>query len=196
MSRHCRLSKASISAFSQRIQDSFPQWDLTINDFEHEARMEGVANFSVDLNRDYSGAFGQTGYDLVLAIEVLEHLENPWHFLREVRKLLTPGGILILTTPNVDSTLDRLIYLIEGHSFYFGERGYTNSGGHITPVPDWLVRKIAAGSGYEHVELSDSVDTAPHVGLLTRAKLALLMPLAAFVMRNRNNRSINVYVCY
>lgn len=42
--------------------------------------------------------------------------------------------ILVLSTPNVDSTLDGLTYLVEGHRHYFGERDYLNSGGHITEI--------------------------------------------------------------
>jgi glycosyltransferase involved in cell wall biosynthesis/2-polyprenyl-3-methyl-5-hydroxy-6-metoxy-1,4-benzoquinol methylase len=39
-------------------------------------------------------------YDVVIASEVLEHLANPLPFLRSLRSVLQPGGILILTTPN------------------------------------------------------------------------------------------------
>lgn len=39
-------------------------------------------------------------YDVVIASEVLEHLEDPLPFLRSLLALMDPGGILILTTPN------------------------------------------------------------------------------------------------
>lgn len=182
-------------ALAQRIADNFPGWDLEVNDFENQALVDGFKKFNVDLNSAFSGNFTPGGYDLVMAVEIVEHLENPWNFLREIRKLLRDGGALVLSTPNVDSTLDRLTYLIAGHPVYFGERGYTDSGGHITQIPDWLFRKIAQSSGYSRVELNGAVDTSPHYGPLTSLKLALMMPFSGFYMRNKNDRSINVYLC-
>ena len=43
-----------------------------------------------------SGSFG-----LVLASEVIEHLPDGPSFLRECRRLLRTGGVLLLTTPNL-----------------------------------------------------------------------------------------------
>jgi SAM-dependent methyltransferase len=37
--------------------------------------------------------------DLVLCTEVLEHVPNPGHALREVHRILRPGGAVIVTTP-------------------------------------------------------------------------------------------------
>jgi 2-polyprenyl-3-methyl-5-hydroxy-6-metoxy-1,4-benzoquinol methylase len=104
-------------AFAERLIARFPGWTVEINDFESEALVNGLRKRSVDLNAAFAEQFDGEGYDLVVAIETLEHLENPWHFLREVRKLLRPGGMLVLSTPNVDSTLDRLTYLVEGHPY-------------------------------------------------------------------------------
>ena len=39
-------------------------------------------------------------YDAVIASEVLEHVEDSFAFLRTLRRLLRPGGIMVLTTPN------------------------------------------------------------------------------------------------
>ena len=40
-------------------------------------------------------------FDVIVAGEVIEHLENPGLFLRSARQLLREGSRLILTTPNV-----------------------------------------------------------------------------------------------
>ena len=38
--------------------------------------------------------------DLVVAFEIYEHLENPADLLAEARRLLRPGGLLLVSTPN------------------------------------------------------------------------------------------------
>lgn len=39
------------------------------------------------------------GYDLILCSEVIEHVENPKAFLKAICDCLTPGGALVLSTP-------------------------------------------------------------------------------------------------
>ena len=46
----------------------------------------------------------------VVAVEVIEHFENPWHFLREINRVLKKEGKLYLTTPNVHSLHQRNFY--------------------------------------------------------------------------------------
>lgn len=39
--------------------------------------------------------------DLILCLDVLEHLFDPWRIVREISTLLKPGGALIISIPNV-----------------------------------------------------------------------------------------------
>lgn len=47
--------------------------------------------------------------DLALSIQVIEHLAAPVAFLSEIRQLLAPGGRLLISTPNRDDILMRLL---------------------------------------------------------------------------------------
>lgn len=45
-------------------------------------------------------AGGEAGFDLVLAMEVIEHVSDPGAFLRDCAGLLAPGGLMIVATLN------------------------------------------------------------------------------------------------
>jgi 2-polyprenyl-3-methyl-5-hydroxy-6-metoxy-1,4-benzoquinol methylase len=47
-------------------------------------------------------------YDVVTAIEVLEHLVDPLEGLQSIRRLLRPGGLFFYTTGNAEPFRDRL----------------------------------------------------------------------------------------
>lgn len=53
-------------------------------------------------------------FDAALSIEGIEHLENPFAYLRELHRLLKPGGTLVLTTPNITCLRSRVRFFASG----------------------------------------------------------------------------------
>jgi len=49
--------------------------------------------------------FRSATFDVVVTLETIEHVLDPDLLLEEVRRVLTPGGTLILSTPRLDSLL-------------------------------------------------------------------------------------------
>jgi len=74
-----------------------------------EVRKRGI-NYKVnDLNKGID--FENNKFDIVFSGEIIEHLYDTDFFISEVKRVLKPGGILIITTPNLLSLGRRLCYL-------------------------------------------------------------------------------------
>jgi 2-polyprenyl-3-methyl-5-hydroxy-6-metoxy-1,4-benzoquinol methylase len=43
--------------------------------------------------------------DVVASVETIEHLENPRAFMRQLARVVKPGGVVIVSTPNQLSLL-------------------------------------------------------------------------------------------
>ncbi len=113
-------------------------------------RLHDVIPFiRANLNEDFSGAMGKT-FDAIAAFEIIEHLENPRKFLRQCFKLLKPGGVLMLSTPNTDSPVSRAMLVRYGTFQWFTDNDYKTHG-HITPVTQWQLAKCAVEAGFQIV---------------------------------------------
>lgn len=60
-------------------------------------------------------------YEVVVAAETIEHLENPRAFMRELARLATPGGLIVVTTPNQLSWLSKWSLLFKNQFNAFQE---------------------------------------------------------------------------
>lgn len=90
--------------------------------------------------------FRSASVDTILLTEVLEHLPEPLHVLRELQRILKPHGVLILTAP--------LFYNVHGAPYDFFR--YT---------PDGL-RVVLEQSGFRVVELRPQGYFGTTLGLL------------------------------
>lgn len=105
-----------------------------------------------DLDKQFASQLGSDGrtFDAIVGIEIIEHLENPYSFLRECAKLLKPNGLLFLSSPNVESITSRLIFLYTGRLKFFGE-GETLRPAHITPILKWKFDLAFEEAGFDYV---------------------------------------------
>ncbi len=134
---------AGEGALSQRLADL--GFDVQSVDIEVASFKASTAFERLDFNdRQAVDRFlvGHRGlYDLVIGVEVIEHVENPWQYVRDLTVLVHPGGLILITTPNVTSWYSRLKFLRTGrlHQFEDADRAY----GHINPVGEDELRLIA-----------------------------------------------------
>lgn len=112
--------------------------DLVTDDF----RPASIEVQSANLADGIPFADGQ--FQVVVSTEVIEHLENPWLFVRELYRVTEPGGVVILSTPNLASIYVRGWYALTGRLYNFMENSYRQIG-HITPVYLWNLERMVEG---------------------------------------------------
>jgi len=92
-----------------------PSGELYIPLLESHLKDKGVYVISHDFYENGIPLPDET-FKLAIFSEVIEHLPNsPKPVLSEIRRILVPGGWLILTTPNLVSIKNRM-YFLRGHS--------------------------------------------------------------------------------
>lgn len=132
-------------------------------------------------------------FDLVCSLEVIEHVEDQFGFLREAYRVLKPGGTLIVSTPNVLNMNSRWRTLHSGFAVLFdplplSTRDVVHTSGHIHPVSYYYLAFAMRAARFRSV--------AAHYDRFKRSalfQLVLLSPLLAlgrlgFILRMRRKR--------
>jgi len=86
-------------------------------------------------------------FDVIVAAEVIEHLENPRALAREWFRLLRSRGKLILSTPNNESWRSSLSLLFRGHYALFRSGSYP---AHITALLRRDIERCLTEAGFEN----------------------------------------------
>lgn len=145
-------------------------------------RCPDIPFITADLNERIPCSDDQ--YDCTMSIEVIEHIENHFRFMSEAMRVTKPGGLLIVTTPNVLSLPSRR------HFFLYG---FTD----CAPVPlepdrpDYFMQHINPVSLPEllfHIERSGGELVALTTNRIRRSAwlpMLFLYPLLAVAIRKK-----------
>jgi SAM-dependent methyltransferase len=96
---HDRLAEAATSLVGLDLSERGVEW---AKEHGHEAHVVDAQD------ADAVAALGLEPADLLVAGEIIEHLDAPGPFLRAVRQLARPEGRIVLTTPNAYRLLNFL----------------------------------------------------------------------------------------
>ncbi len=133
--------------------------------------------------------FEDNSFDYILLVEVIEHLKNPYDVIRELRRILRPGGGLILSTPNILNLKSRIRFLFEGCWEYFREIPLEHSQNpkeviwnlHLIP---WRYHELEYLLHYNGFKV-DGVFTSKYEGF----GLAFLVPLIKIQLKLKKDRA-------
>jgi len=106
-------------------------------------RDNGLAAIGVDINDGIDlesdrVPLEDNSADVVTAISVIEHLRSPANLLSEARRVLKPGGALILVSPN----------------WHYSMRSFYEDPTHVHPYTPSSLRRALAMYGYEGIDVA------------------------------------------
>jgi glycosyltransferase involved in cell wall biosynthesis/2-polyprenyl-3-methyl-5-hydroxy-6-metoxy-1,4-benzoquinol methylase len=105
----------------------------------------------VDLNRA-PFPLAAASAEVVVAIETIEHVENPRALVREMARIVRPGGFIAVTTPNQISLMSKL-YLVTKNQFHAFQTAPGLYPAHITALVPEDLRRIAEECGLADIEI-------------------------------------------
>jgi SAM-dependent methyltransferase len=113
--------------------------------------------------------------DLVLCLDVLEHLAEPWAAVRRLTPLLRPGGALIASLPNLRHYKVSLPLLLRGEFRYDAAGGILDAT-HLRFFVESTARELVESGGL-------AVDAVVPLGIKPRTPKAWLLRLSGGRLR-------------
>lgn len=97
-------------------------------------------------------------FDFTVAIEVIEHVQDQFGFVRELHRVTRAGGRVLVTTPNLLNVNSRLRYLHSGFWLLFDplplkSQEIVHLQGHIHPVTYYYLAHLFHQAGFARVRV-------------------------------------------
>jgi SAM-dependent methyltransferase len=117
-------------------------WRATNFRFSHCVGLDAVRYEGLPGDIEFQSVDLETGplpiadqsVDAAAAVEVIEHLENPRGFCRELARITRPGGWVVITTPNQVSALSLLTLAVKGRFAAFQDSEYPAHRTALLPI--------------------------------------------------------------
>lgn len=174
----------------RKLQALRPEIASEACDYPIALELRGIPTKEVDLGK---GAlpYHDHGFDIVTCTEVFEHIENPHPIVREIYRVLKPGGLAVISTPNILNLRSRMRFLTCGTYEFFdplptkadlGGRAWMR---HITPLTFFYLSLMLIDTGFEK--------PLHHPGKTQKFSAALFLFFAPFfrvvALRGRHRRA-------
>src|SRR5688572_10913970 len=108
------------------------------------------------INPDGTLPYPDGAFDVACSLEVIEHIKDQFSFTRELYRVVRPGGVAIVSTPNVLNLNSRVRYLHSGFTVLFdplllSSDAPRHTAGHVNPVPYYYLAYQLRRAGFRSV---------------------------------------------
>jgi 2-polyprenyl-3-methyl-5-hydroxy-6-metoxy-1,4-benzoquinol methylase len=124
-----------------------------------------------------ASAFDGLQFDLILCLDVLEHMVDPWRCVQALEQRLAPGGRLVISVPNVRCLKVVLPLLFLGE-WRYGEKGILDRT-HLRFFTRRTALALAAGNGLRIDRCIGHRQAHSRLALLHRATFGRLVELTS-----------------
>lgn len=100
--------------------------------------------------------YSSDSFDVILAIEVMEHIHDHQVFFKEAARILKKNGMLLFSTPNILSLKSRIRFLYSGFFYAFKPLVHSQNDGlqHLSSLTADQYENLAVNSGFQKLEIS------------------------------------------
>lgn len=149
-----------------QLEDSFQTYGMDINYWAVKQSAPVVGQTSLQTASAQELPFAAGSFNVVIIKHIVEHLPDPAQAIQEIGRVVAPGGVLILATPNLGSLLKPL----KGKQWI----GYQDPTHISLKQPgEWLSLITSAGFKLKRV-FADGFWDVPYVPLVPRQLQKLL----------------------
>ena len=182
---------AGTGAFDKRLYDhgysNITSVDINDNNYQLAAQKLTCLNFvAADLNHDFSQKL-DTKFDIIVAIEIIEHLFSTPHFLSHCKTLLNKNGALLVSTPNPRSYASRWRFLLKG--YHAGFEGIPKLYEHVNPIHIDIFRHHCHFANLKITQLH-SFDHQWELPNIVKRALSSVLKFALSVIDQAGNKSL------
>ncbi|HVN16241.1 MAG TPA: class I SAM-dependent methyltransferase [Anaerolineales bacterium] len=143
-----------------QLEDSFETYGMDLNHWAVKQSKPIVNKTSLETASAQDLPFADGSFNVVIIKHIVEHLPDPARAIREIGRVIAPGGVLILATPNLGSLLKP----------WKGSRwiGYQDPT-HISlkPPEEWLKLIREAGFSFKRV-FADGFWDVPYIPVIPK----------------------------
>ncbi|MFP4056864.1 MAG: class I SAM-dependent methyltransferase [Candidatus Brocadiia bacterium] len=149
-------------------------WDAAGVDLDPQA-VEAARARGLDARcgRIEEAGFEPQSFDVVTLFDLVEHTPEPRATLAACRRLLRPGGLLALTTPDIGGLVPRVTYWLSARTL--GAWDHPTPPGHLVQFSRRTLRQMLASTGFAVVRWrSEHIPVAYSVGKLENSVMDVL----------------------
>ena len=123
----------------------------------HDIRSKNHRDFTLKVYDGYDIPFKSNTFDIVVSFDVIEHIEHDLHSIKEMYRILKPGGQIFIATPNRHRLASLLKAVIGKKDIFPKVMQYDGIGGksvHITEYTSKELTNLLADAGFKSIQSS------------------------------------------